>query len=132
MECSPTLQSHSSFLDEMRENSHPISALYLHISVPHLFLFIFISSPLLHYWGMLLKFIGRTLLRHNTEHFQRELLLLSNTKAGLGRLLNMTSFQINLPLAPQQIHANSPCIKSDRNIIFPRAGEPEQLGKTLI
>ena len=76
-----------------------------------------------------------TLLRHNTlntEHFQRELLLLSNTKAGLGRLLNMTSFQINLPLAPQQIHANSPCIKSDRNIIFPRAGEPEQLGKTLI
>ena len=103
MECSPTLQSHSSFLDEMRENSHPISALYLHISVPHLFLFIFISSPLLHYWGMLLKFIGRTLLRHNTEHFQRELLLLSNTKAGLGRLLNMTSFQINLLLMAQQI-----------------------------
>ena len=52
---------------------------------------------------MLLKFIGRTLLRHNTEHFQRELLLLSNTKAGLGRLLNMTSFQINLLLTAQQI-----------------------------
>ena len=130
----------------MRENSHPISVVYLHISatlgcslLPICF---YLSSfpPLYFITGeccsnLSAEHIITTLLRHNTlntEHFQRELLLLSNTKAGLGRLLNMTSFQINLPLAPQQIHANSLCIKSDRNIIFPRAGEPEQLGKTLI
>ena len=115
------VQRHSSFLDEMRENSHPISVVYLHISatlssslLPICF---YLSSfpPLYFITGeccsnLSAEHIITTLLRHNTlntEHFQRELLLLSNTKAGLGRLLNMTSFQINLPLAAQQIHANS-------------------------
>ena len=105
----------------MRENSHPISVVYLHISMlqpaPLCSPFVSIYLHFLPFTSLLgnvaqiyRQNIITTLLRHNTlntEHFQRELLLLSNTKAGLGRLLNMTSFQINLPLAAQQIHANS-------------------------
>ena len=47
--------THFLFMPFWRENSHVISSLITLCSAPHLFLFIFISSPLLHYSGMLLQ-----------------------------------------------------------------------------
>ena len=47
--------THFLFMPLWRENSHVISSLITLCNAPHLFLFIFISSPLLHYSGMLLQ-----------------------------------------------------------------------------